>query len=340
MPANKSPIFRHRIIDECLNNRQRPYPSLEDLARVCTERIFRNTDKPISEKTIEKDIQFMRQDTRHGGYGAPIVFDKQRRGYKYAEQGFSIAELNLKQEEWEALRYSAHLLYQYSDVPIFRDFKDAIEKIDARFSLQLNPKDTSIQKYIQFETANSKSGYEWIRTVYPAIRSRYLLKINYRNIYKKQTKNYDITPCLLKEVRNRWYMIGWVEERQAFLTFSLDRILEMETVCVRQKLPVSFHPNEFLRNAIGIMKTDEKESRVVLLVSRPFNKLLTLDPLHASQRIIKETDDSIKIELLVNINPEFSNRILSLGPSCRVISPQPLKKEIKMKLSQTLKLYS
>ena len=120
MPSNKNAIVRHRIIDQCINNKRHKFPTLEYLADRCSQML--ETD--ISTSTIEKDIALMKKD-HPIGYNAPIVYSKQNKGYAYSEVGFSIAELNLQEQEWNALRFSAQLFYQYKDVPVFADFKQA-----------------------------------------------------------------------------------------------------------------------------------------------------------------------------------------------------------------------
>ena len=58
-----------------------------------------------------------------------------------------------------------------------------------------------------------------------------------------------------------------------------------------------------------------------------------------SQKTIKQTPKNIKIEMHVHINPELCNRLLSMGPYCKVIQPVSLKKQIKTLLQNTLKNY-
>jgi len=334
MPKNKSALIRYRIIDSCLNNKQRPFPTLEYLAEKCAEKL--GTD--ISVSTIEKDIRAMKRSYPHG-FDAPIVYNKERKGYAYGEQGFSIAELQLEQEEWDSLRYAAKLLYQYAEVPIFKDFKQAIEKIDARFSLQLDVEDESIEKHVQFESGNATTGYEWLAVIYPAISSRWLLNFEYENIYKHETKSYSAVPYLLKENRNRWYLIAWVEDRADYLTFALDRIKDIRVTKQKQKLKTDFNPDVFLQHSVGIMKNEGKPSKVVLEVKDPYHKLVQLEPIHNSQKVIKAKSDSIQIELSVYINQEFNNRILSMSSYCKVIQPAALKKIISEHLVAAAEQY-
>ncbi|MEI8053448.1 MAG: WYL domain-containing protein [Bacteroidota bacterium] len=334
MPLTKSAAIRYRIIDACLTNKQKPFPSLENLARICSEKL----EKEISQSTIEKDISSMKR-SRPYGFDAHIIYSKERKGYAYGDPNFSISDLKLEDEEWESLRYAAKLLYQYSDVPIFKDFKQAIEKIDARFRLQLDVEDEALQNYIQFDTSNATTGYEWLGQIFKAVQSRWLLNIRYENIYKNEIKNYDVVPYLLKENRNRWYVIAWVEERNDYLTFALDRIIHIAVVQERQKFRSDFNSDLFLKHSVGIMKNEGTPSKIILSIKDPYQKLVQLEPIHASQKTIKITKERIQIELSVYINHEFCNRIISMSSYCKVIQPLSLKKTIILMLGDALKQY-
>ena len=334
MPKIKSAVNRYHIIDTCLTNRQKPFPSIEALAKACSDKIREG----ISTSTIEKDIRQMKRPRPHG-YDAPIEYSKQHRGYFYAEQGFSISDLKLSDEEWDGLRYAANLLHQYAEVPLFKDFKQAIEKINTRFNLMIDLEEDDFEKYIQFETSHLTTGYQWIQQSYAAMRNRWLLNIKYDNIYKNKTQEYLVYPKLLKEHRNRWYLVGWVNDRKDYLTFALDRIQEMQSKEVVQKHLFDFDANKFLQHSVGIMETAEKPVKVVLMVKSPYHKLVELEPIHHSQKITKQTSDGILLELYLNINPELINTILAMGAYCKVVQPASLKTNLKSILSETLQQY-
>ena len=334
MPKNKSASIRYRIIDQCISNKRNPFPSLEDLASRCAELL--NTD--VSPSTIEKDIAAMKKD-HPVGYNAPIVYSKQNKGYAYSEIGFSISELKLQDDEWNALKFSAELLYQYKNVPVFNDFKNAIERINTRFSIGLDPNEPIINQHVHFEKAIASNGMEWINLIYDAIRKKYALQFTYNNIYKKKTASYNIIPYLLKEHRNRWYVIGWEEQRQDYLTFALDRICSLELISTVQTKRIDFHPESFFQHATGIMEGKKKPVSVELSITEPISKLILLEPIHPSQKLLSDKNGSIQVGITVFVNEEFYGRILSMGPYCTITKPATLKKIIGALVKKMGKLY-
>lgn len=334
MPKNKSAAIRHRIIDQCINDKRRKYPTLEYLAERCS--VLLDTD--VSPSTIEKDIAAMKRD-HPIGYNAPIVYSKQHKGYAYEEEGFSISSLSLAEEEWDALRFSAQLLFQYREVPVFADFRNAIERINTRFDLGLELQDPDTGRFIQFETAVAGKGNEWINTIFEAIKSRKTVSFTYENIYKKKSATYTLEPLLLREHRNRWYMIGWSEERKDFLTFALDRITSLEKTNIPRSNLTHFEADSFFKHATGIMEGKGKPVKVELQVREPLSKLVLLEPLHHSQKLIAEKEGMVRISMQVYLNEELSLKLLGLGPWCTVLKPASLREQMILLTKQMVKNY-
>ncbi|MBE2231407.1 MAG: WYL domain-containing protein [Chitinophagaceae bacterium] len=334
MPKNKSAVIRHRIINNCLRDKRKKFPSLVYLADECS----RVLDTEVSTSTIEKDIRLMKQD-RPVGYAAPIIFNRAENGYAYAEPGYSIDEVGLEPEEWEAIRYAALLLFQYKEVPVFANFKAAVERIDASLQIGLDLEDPFLSRKIQFEQPVSLAGYEWLGDISGALKAEELIQFSYENIYKNEIKSYTALPVLLREQKNRWYLLAWVEEREQLLTFALDRIRELQRTGQRKKLKMKFDPDSFLRHAVGIIDNEGEPSRVRLRIKTPYHKLVALDPLHHSQHILETNSKSCTLELQVHITHELHQRLLSFGAYCVVLTPASLKKEIKEQLAAALKNY-
>jgi len=161
----------------------------------------------------------------------------------------------------------------------------------------------------------------------------------YENIYKEEVKTYSALPVLMREYKNRWYVVAWVESRETYLTFALDRIRELTITGQRQRLRGNFDAENFSRHAVGIFDNDGEPDTVQLQVRAPFHKLVTLDPLHHSQQVLDSTDKSCTIQLSVHITHELHQRILAMGPHCTVLAPESLKKEIRQQLEEALQKY-
>lgn len=324
MPKNKSAATRYRVIDQMLNDKRKPYPNLEQLAAKCSAVLVSD----VSTSTIEKDIRAMREQAPKG-YSAPIVYSKIEGGYVYGEVGFSIAELNLNEEEWSALQFASQLLYQYKDVPVFSNFKNAIERINTRFALGIDGNDKVLDEVVQFEKAVHTNGMEFIEIIYSAIKNKQAVEFKYRNVYKKTTSSSSLIPNLIKEHRNRWYVIGWSTEKEKYTTYALDRMSDVNVLEGTVKKRSDFNASSFFQNSTGIMESNTKPEEVLLTIKKPISDLVLLEPLHATQKLINEKNDRVQITLKVLVNEEFMFKILGMGSYCIVDKPASLRKSIK-----------
>lgn len=324
MPKNKSAATRYRVIDQMLNDKRKPYPNLEQLAAKCSAVL----GSDVSTSTIEKDIRAMREQAPKG-YSAPIVYSKTEGGYVYGEVGFSIAEINLNEEEWSALQFASQLLYQYKDVPVFSNFKNAIERINTRFALGIDGNDIVLDEVVQFEKAVHTNGMEFIELIFSAIKNIQAVEFKYRNVYKKTTSSSSLIPNLIKEHRNRWYVIGWSTEKEKYTTYALDRMSDVNVLEGTVKKRSDFNASSFFQNSTGIMESNTKPEEVLLTIKKPISDLVLLEPLHATQKQINEKNDRVQITLKVLVNEEFMFKILGMGSYCIVDKPASLRKSIK-----------
>ena len=324
MPKNKSAATRYRVIDQMLNDKRKPFPNLEQLAAKCS--IVLKTD--VSTSTIEKDIRAMREEAPMG-YSAPIVYSKVEGGYVYGEIGFSIAELNLDEEEWSALQFASQLLYQYKEVPIFSNFKNAIERINTRFALDIDGDDKVLDELVQFEKSVHTKGMDLIEFIYEAIKNKQAIQFQYKNIYKGKSSAASLIPYLIKENRNRWYVIGWSEEKEKYTTYALDRITDLVIFNNVYKRRSDFNASTFFQHSTGIMESNTKPEEVLLTILKPISDLVLLEPLHSTQKLIIEKTDRVQISLKVLLNEEFTFKILGMGAFCVVDKPASLRKTIK-----------
>src|SRR5687768_1792898 len=207
MPANKYALLRYRVIDRCLRNKGRLYPTREDLRQACEEALFGAGGDAISLSTIDKDIWAMKNEGELGYY-APIVHSRQHGGYYYEDENYSISELSLGDEDLQAIRFATATLDQFRDIPIFRQYESAIEKIINRVNISPNPDDASLEKFIQFEKSTVSRGNEYLGPILESIQSRKGIRISYRKFTDDSIREYELDPYLLKEYHNRWYLVA------------------------------------------------------------------------------------------------------------------------------------
>ena len=328
MPANKYALIRYRTIDRCLRNDGRPFPSKEELRLACEEALFGSEGDRISTSTIEKDLNAMRYDGALG-YHAPIAYHRDERGYYYEDDDFSIDNLQLNEEELDAIRFAARTLIQYRNVPLFSQFGQAIGKIDDRLRMAPDLDTAGLDSVVQFESAPATRGSEHLTPLLQAIQSRQVASIAYRKFQAEEADTFHIYPYLLKEYRNRWYVIAWNPEREDYRTYGLDRVEHVVREAQRFAVRNDFDADLFFKHSFGISKSTEAPQDVRVRCNALEYEYLSAQPVHASQKLLHLGNDQYELHLHVLITYELVHFLLGLGAAVEVVAPESLRKKME-----------
>ncbi|RYY38458.1 MAG: WYL domain-containing protein [Chitinophagaceae bacterium] len=329
MPANKSALLRYRIIDSCLTNPMRRYPTLQRMA----EQIEDGIGGSISESMLNKDLAAMRSI-----YGAPIAYCREHRGYYYTEPGFSIREFPLTSEEISALDFSTALLHQLKGTRLFARFENAINKVieGYRISRTLGKPESEL---LQVEEPVADTGYKWLEPLLNYAVIRQACAVMYEP-FGRSARIHLFSPYLLKEYRNRWYAIGHSDRAGKPLVLALDRIVEIQESPSAFTASDSFDPAAFFQYAFGITQVhDGCVEEVLLAFGKEQAPYVLSQPLHPSQQLVQETTDELVIRLEVFRTYELIMTILGYGSGVRVLAPEGLRDEVVAQARSVLALY-
>jgi predicted DNA-binding transcriptional regulator YafY len=328
MPHIKNALIRYRIIDKCLRNKYKPYPSKQDLREACEESLFGSIDGAhICDSTIEKDMFSMKME-----HDAPIKYSRAYGGYYYIDPDFSINDIPLTDDDLGAISFAAKTLMQFRDVDLFKQFGNAIDKIVGRVEVTQD----GGEQFIQFEQSLSDTGSEFLSPILEAIKQSLWVGFNYASFISGQTKARKVIPLLLKEYRNRWYLISFDESKSDFITYSLDRMTELEILKESAEKPENFKPENYFKYAVGITSGNEDPSEVRFTANPIAAKYIASQPFHASQALVKETKEASEFSLKVNISEELIRSLLSYGGEVKILNPPELVKEIKQRAQSIL----
>ncbi|MEI7595042.1 MAG: WYL domain-containing protein [Bacteroidota bacterium] len=322
MPANKNALMRYRAIDRCISNKHKPFPSMQGLIDACKEALY----EKISESAIQKDLKAMKFDESLG-YIAPIKFDRQKKGYYYSDPNYSISSINLNDEELDAVGFASEVLQQFKDVGIFKFYSNAIEKIFQAVKLNKNAKNKLFNNVIYFEKAPDYKGSEHIQTILSNILNQETIDFEYYSYDRKKSNWYCLHPYVLKEYRNRWYVIGMHNVLKEIRTFALDRILELKTGNIKWDQLSSFDSEKFFHHSFGIYYGDQVED-VVLSFTPDESQYIRSQPIHSTQKVLIDNKSEYRIRIKVFIEYDLIMFVRSCGERIKVIEPQHLKEKM------------
>lgn len=330
MALNKLALIRYKTIDSCLQNRYRKW-TLEDLIEKVSEAIYEyeGVDNGVSKRTIQSDIQLMRSNKL--GYNAPIVvIDKKY--YAYQDPNYSITNSPINQADVDKLHEIVEILKQLNGFSHFDDMLELLTKIENN----LHRKQYNSPTYIQFEGNKQLKGLEFINPLFQAIVQKQAIFLTYKSFKSKKPQSKIYSPYLLKEYRNRWFLIVRPLNATLLITLALDRIESFNPIGPGQYQPcedIDF--DLYFSDVIGVTKTQQQQPiTVILKLNKENAPYILTKPLHASQVVLKAEEDYTIIQLCVIHNFELEREVLGFGSSVTVLSPRFLKKRISKILEQ------
>ena len=270
---------------------------------------LQNHDFLISSRTFDRDLERIRAD-----FGLEILYDKAKNGYYINEE---------------------------KSVKVSSFFK-LLEIVSVADIFSESLKDSSkILEYVSFDDSKSFKGIANLKPILIAISEDRKLTFIHENFQHKTFKDYEITPLLLKEFENRWYVIGVPKGMKEIRTFGIDRISHIKIGEFSNILKSDYQKQLALfDDIVGLNYDTKKPIKVRLLVREIHINYMRSLPVHHSQ-VIHPANENGKhlVDFYLVPNYEFKTQVLKMGTEAVVVSPQTFKKEIIQMLKQTLNSY-
>lgn len=293
-------LRRYYLIIEKL--KRSPYPSFKELLDYLHGQGFE-----ISKRTLQRDIDQIRIE-----FAIDVTYHRGRNGYCIEAQSLTDADKLL---DFARVNFHAAVLTD---------------------SLKSSAKNLH---YLDFESGRDHRGMEHFTTLLEAASHCLQIKIRHTAFHRNEPKQYTVLPFLLKEYQMRWYLVGYVPERNDFRSFGLDRIDAVEKTNESFERKDYPDPAALFEDTIGVTYSTADVQEVELSFHPFQGKYLKALPLHESQVVLEDNDKEYRIRLNVRPNFELIQIILGYGNTVTVCKPASLVKEIKERLNSARKNY-
>jgi predicted DNA-binding transcriptional regulator YafY len=172
------------------------------------------------------------------------------------------------------------------------------------------------------------------------MRKNKVLELDYQ-AYGSHLVTCHLEPYAMKVYRQRWYVVGKLQEQNAIRHLSLDRIIDLRRTKSSFVVPEDFNAEKYFANSIGVFVNDELGPQKVRI--RAYGKqvdYLRSLPLHRSQEeVVTKHEQYSEFQYRVCLTPELTTQLLAMGENIEVLEPQELREEMKKKLEECLNLY-
>jgi len=321
MPKNKNAYVRYLIIHSQIKRNRYKYgfPTLEDLRGELEDQGYN-----VSSSTIEKDLSFLKYER-----GAPIEYDRAQRCYRYSEDWEF--DIPLSPDDVRMIRMLVHKLEIFGEAEEFRLLRESIDRLTNQVDLIDQYSNDKIDKYILFEYTKGFAGKHMLSDIYESIFEKKEISFTHCRFESDQPTKRILQPYILKEHRNRWYVIG--KENGQPKIFGIDRICDLKVTDKEFYQDPGFYDEIFrvLYDSVGVFAFGVESEDVILHFDDEMAPYIRSLPLHRSQEILPGNETGgLTVKLHVKVTPEFiADCILRFGDKVRVVSPESLAGEVR-----------
>jgi predicted DNA-binding transcriptional regulator YafY len=278
----------------------KPYPSTADLLTYLTDK-----DLLPTERTLQRDMKTLRDLC-----GIEIKYSRFHNGYFIEEES---------QTEFD------HWMRVFELINTARIIDETLVKSS-----------TNIE-YIDFDRTAMHVDAEILKGLLMAVIDRHVVEFTHYSFWREEERTMILHPHLLKQYQNRWYVFGSLPDGE-FRSFGIDRISNLQLLPEVFK-PKMKRPKEQFDHVIGLVYEGEQVEEVILSYDPFQGNYIKSQPLHASQRILVDDQNELRISIRVIPNYELEEQILKQGERVKVLEPNWLHEGIKERLKKALEGY-
>ena len=262
----------------------------EELLKFVSQGLGGN-DKGVTIRTLQRDFEVISEI-----FDIKIGYSKERRGYCVISRGKAACEY---------------------------------EKLLQNFELLSRIDDDSLVSCIQTEYRLPPIKDSFHDILF-AIRERCVIEIMYEH-YRNDNciRQHTLFPHLLKESQHRWYVIGY-NEAEELRVYALERIKGVNILKYRKFRPEPIEEiKRLFAECYGIWVDNKLEVEdIVIKYDKLDGSFVKSLPLHHTQRVLEEDENSVTIGLQLRITNDFVMALLARSRSIEIIKPISLRQRV------------
>lgn len=296
----------------------------------------------VSRATFKRDLVMLRDQ-----FHAPIRWvageDGRGRGYILEDKEWSSGKLGLPRAWFTSSEIYALLMIDTLASHIAPGLlTEHLQPLITRITIALSatsddPENIRAKLRLLASSARRKDAPHFESVAQATVRQQ-RLEIDYFTKSRNETSRRTISPQRLIHYKENWYLVAWCHRADALRVFSLDSVLN--AVVLKEKILEI--EGALVDAAVG------KDFGIISGASRQWARLhfsalqsrwIESEIWHPEQRINRQSDQSLILEVPFSDPRELILDILKYGPEVKVLEPMTLREEVRTRLQKALHQY-
>jgi len=284
----------------------------------------------VTTKTIWRDIEFMKWTL-----GAPLAFDRNKKGYYYTDLHWFLPALSLSEGELFMLLITSRAMEQYQGTPVAAKLQLIFRKIAELLPEKMSVPPELMLSRFSFTAPPAKPINEniWITVVRGLLSQRHL-RITYRGFESATTHSFRLAPYHLANLQGEWYVFGTADNDAQVKQYSMARIQRAILNETHFDIPPDFNPQKLLSQTFGRFVLGEQQYPVKLLFQKDVAEWVMERQWHPKQKIIIRKNGDIELSFEAGGLLEVQRWVLAWGHYVKVLEPAELKQMVSAEIKQ------
>lgn len=173
-----------------------------------------------------------------------------------------------------------------------------------------------------------------------AMKENRKIEVAYKKYGQSSPKHYVVEPYFIKTYNHRFYVLCKFSTGH-YYTLSFDRMKDVRILADKFDFPNDLFAQDFFYDSYGVMLPNNGEGPVDVVVRAKGDEKYYLEdvPLHRSQLVIKRGNGYTDFQVHIRVTNDFIGAILQKGDRLEVMSPQPVREDVKLRLERALAPY-
>jgi len=316
----------HRLIELDSSIRSGKYPNCTTFARKWE----------CSRRTVQRDITYLRYSL-----GAPIEYDRDRRGYYYTDPSWTLTEMKLTEAELFLLLVAVRMAEQFRGTPLAQNLDSIFQKIRSILTdeVTVDPSYFTTQ-LVSFHGHPTReiSQKVWVKML-KGLRTKRVIRIAYAKPDGKDAEERYVEPLHLACIDGEWYLIAYCRKRKDIRHFAVSRTESVKQTKKAFK-PREFDAKEYFKNRFGrYIGIPSQRHHVLIHFSKDAAKWILERTWQPNQKIKKHKDGSLSLSFPAPALYEVKRWILQWGQEAEALEPKELRQSIAEDVQKLAKRY-
>lgn len=310
-------------------------------------KIFSSRRTGVSLEELEAQLEcgrstvFRALNTLKDHLNAPVVFDPDAGGYRYADKTardvYELPGLWFTPAELQALSVLKRLLKDAAGGILEQHLGPISKRLDQLIEhRQLNLGEAATR--LRFPALGARSPGPAFQIVASATLQRRKLWMEYHARSEDRRSERTVSPQRLTHYREGWYLDAWDETRSALRTFAVDRIIH-PTIMQENALDIpEAQLDEHYASAYGIFG-GKADKIAVLRFSKERARWVADEQWHPEQQAEYLSDGRYVLRIPYRDSRELVMDVLRHVPEVEVLEPESLRAEVADKLRRAMSMY-